>query len=226
MGILLRGRRSRLSMMTLLGWPPWLVAVRVAPAQAPTPTARHLRYTFQPDCLPCRRQRDLRSDAASTSICSRRSPSGWRAPTDPQFIDTLMVTNLVAARGIGNRPGMLELPVGSQVSLRQAADGAADLGARARQALRRRRHAGGRPRGLAGLARAALDGGPLLLPPAAGAQIAPSSHREVDGRRHHLPDQVQQRQGEARRRQPKVVLPAAQRPDACSAARTATSSAA
>ena len=84
-------------------------------------------------------------------------------------------------RGARHResPRGLELPVGAPFPVREAVDGAADLGARARQALRHRRHAG-RPRDLARLSRVAVVGRALLLPPAP----RPGDRR----RRDHLPD--------------------------------------
>jgi hypothetical protein len=65
---------------------------------------RILRYTFQPDCY----------RAPGSTVCEQRIDrldlgpqiAVWVESADrTQFIDTLMVTNLVAARGLGNRPG-------------------------------------------------------------------------------------------------------------------------
>ena len=65
----------------------------------------HIRYTFQPDCY----------RAASSGACVQtleRLDLGpqiavWLESADrTQFVDTLMVTNMTAARGIGNRPGL------------------------------------------------------------------------------------------------------------------------
>ena len=109
-----------------------------------------LRYTFQPDCLqsanhpgtcrPVLYQPDP-TDPTKDSKTVDRLDLGpqiavWLESADRSvFVDTLMVTNQVGARGIGNRPGLYELRVEPEVPLRQAADGAADLGSFARQAL-------------------------------------------------------------------------------------------
>ena len=85
------------------------------------------------------------------------------------FVDTLMVTNMTAARGIGNRPGVWNFLSGPLFPYGKRSDGAADLGARARQALRHRRHAG-RPRDLARVSRVAVVGRAVLLPPAHARQ--------------------------------------------------------
>jgi hypothetical protein len=87
-----------------------LVVLWAAPATA-APGMR-LRITFQPDCL----------RPSLDALC----PTGKGKPLDlgPQmavwlesargdrFVDTLMVTNLVATFGIGNRPGYQLLPSG------------------------------------------------------------------------------------------------------------------
>jgi len=76
-----------------------------------------LRYTFQPDCLraagdPSCTQVFYRADSASGRNVVDRLDLGpqiavWIESADrSQFITTLMVTNMVAARGIGNRPGL------------------------------------------------------------------------------------------------------------------------
>jgi hypothetical protein len=75
-----------------------------SPARAQT-SCRALRYTFQPDCY--------RPAGAGSCVQSvDRLDLGpqiavWLESADgTQFIDTLMVTNMTAARGIGNRPGV------------------------------------------------------------------------------------------------------------------------
>ena len=80
-----------------------LGAAIATPARAQTCMA--LRYTFQPDCY----------HAAGDPACLRsvdRLDLGpqiavWVESADRTvFVDTLMVTNMTAARGIGNRPGV------------------------------------------------------------------------------------------------------------------------
>ena len=73
---------------------------------------------------------------------ARRSRSGSRARIARCSSTRLMVTNMTAARGIGNRPGVWNFLSGPFFPYGKRRDGAADLGARARQALRHRRHAG------------------------------------------------------------------------------------
>jgi len=80
-------------------------------------TCQVLRYTFQPECLhadgdPSCTQVFYRVDAGSGRNVVDRLDLGpqiavWIESADrSQFIDTLMVTNMTAARGIGNRPGL------------------------------------------------------------------------------------------------------------------------
>jgi hypothetical protein len=75
-----------------------------APSVARAQACMTLSYSFQPDCY--------RSDAGSACVQTvDRLDLGpqiavWVQSADgSQFIDTLMVTNLTAVRGIGNRPG-------------------------------------------------------------------------------------------------------------------------
>jgi hypothetical protein len=87
-----------------------LLLFREAPALAATGT--RLRITFQPDCL---RQA---SEMCSPLGKGKRLDLGpqiavWmESARGDQFVDTLMVTNLVATFGIGNRPGYSFLPSG------------------------------------------------------------------------------------------------------------------
>jgi hypothetical protein len=82
-----------------------MAAVVAVAAQARAQTCMVLRYDFQPDCF----------RAAADTACAQsidRLDLGpqiavWLESADrTQFIDTLMVTNMTAARGIGNRPGI------------------------------------------------------------------------------------------------------------------------
>lgn len=65
----------------------------------------HIRYTFQPDCY-------RPAGSASCVQTLERLDLGpqiavWLESADrTRFVDTLMVTNMTAARGIGNRPGL------------------------------------------------------------------------------------------------------------------------
>src|SRR5262245_26863952 len=96
---------------------PWLAGLAVlaplllAPATASAQTNTRLRYTFQPDCY----------RPSLAAACDKRK-TGQRLDLGPQiavwvesvdgsrFVDTLMVTNATAFRGIGNRPGHWSLP--------------------------------------------------------------------------------------------------------------------
>jgi hypothetical protein len=80
-------------------------------------TCQVLRYTFQPECLhadgdPGCTQVFYRLDSGSSRNVVDRLDLGpqiavWIESADrSRFIDTLMVTNMTAARGIGNRPGL------------------------------------------------------------------------------------------------------------------------
>jgi len=80
-----------------------IVVATAAPARAQTCMA--LRYDFQPDCY-----RDAGGGGCIRSV--ERLDLGpqiavWLESADrTTFVDTLMVTNMTAARGIGNRPGI------------------------------------------------------------------------------------------------------------------------
>ena len=82
-----------------------MVAGAATAASARAQTCMTLRYDFQPDCY----------HAAGDPACLRsvdRLDLGpqiavWVESADrTMFVDTLMVTNMTAARGIGNRPGV------------------------------------------------------------------------------------------------------------------------
>jgi hypothetical protein len=82
---------------------------RSATAQT-TPPPVVLRYTFQPECL-----RKAPGAPCDTPKASKRLDLGpqiavWIEKGDGSFVDTLMVTNAVAVRGIGNRPGNWRFP--------------------------------------------------------------------------------------------------------------------
>jgi hypothetical protein len=69
-----------------------------------------LHYTFQPECL-----RQSATAPCDTPRASKRLDLGpqiavWVEKADGSFVDTLMVTNAVAVRGIGNRPGYWRFP--------------------------------------------------------------------------------------------------------------------
>jgi len=82
-----------------------LVAVVCGAAPARAQTCMALRYEFQPDCY-----RDAAGGGCVRSV--QRLDLGpqiavWVESADgTMFVDTLMVTNMTAARGIGNRPGV------------------------------------------------------------------------------------------------------------------------
>jgi len=81
-----------------------LLLVALAPSSARAQSCMTLQYAFQPDCF--------RPDESSACVQSiPRMDLGpqiavWvQEATTGKFIDTLMVTNATARRGIGNRPG-------------------------------------------------------------------------------------------------------------------------
>jgi len=111
-----RSFRLAASVLGLLG--TWFLAAGSARAQQGCQT---LRYTFQPDCLQsanhpgtCPAVLYLPSSTDPTKDTKNvdRLDLGpqiavWIESADgTMFVDTLMVTNQVAARGIGNRPGI------------------------------------------------------------------------------------------------------------------------
>jgi hypothetical protein len=85
-----------------------LVAALVLPARlaaADNGACTQLAYTFQPDCYhpdgpgtPCRQTLQHLDLGPQIAV--------WVETADHALVDTLMVTNLTAIRGIGNRPGI------------------------------------------------------------------------------------------------------------------------
>lgn len=103
MRILLRGRPFLAVLMSLAGLTA-LVDVGDAHAQAPMPVCQNLRYTFQPDCF-----RAAGSEACVSTrehLDLKPQIAVWLESADKTRFHNIMVTNLVAARGIGNRPGI------------------------------------------------------------------------------------------------------------------------
>jgi hypothetical protein len=91
--------------------PIWTLVVAAAlglvagPASAAEGACGQLAYTFQPDCYhpdgpaaPCRQTLQRLDLGPQIAV--------WIETADHTLVDTLMVTNLTAARGIGNRPGI------------------------------------------------------------------------------------------------------------------------
>jgi hypothetical protein len=86
-----------------------VITLRSSSAQ-PAATPLVLRYTFQPDCL----RKTLQSPCETPKV-SKRLDLGpqiavWLEKGDGSFVDTLLVTNATAVRGIGNRPGFWKFP--------------------------------------------------------------------------------------------------------------------
>src|SRR5688572_23450408 len=79
-----------------------------AAAQPPQPA--RVRITFQPDCFrptltsPC----DPRKNGSRLDLGPQIAI--WVERPDGRFVDTVMVTNLTALLGLGNRPGHRTLP--------------------------------------------------------------------------------------------------------------------
>jgi hypothetical protein len=84
------------------------VTSRSSSAQTAAPLT--LRYGFQPDCL----RKSLQAACDSPKV-SKRLDLGpqiavWLEKADGSYVDTVMVTNATAVRGIGNRPGFWMFP--------------------------------------------------------------------------------------------------------------------
>ncbi len=85
-------------------------AARPAPAHAEF-RCSSLRYVFQTDCFepPCTKPKRKLGDRLDLGP----QIAVWVEAADrSRFVDTLMVTNLTARFGIGNRPGLMDLPSG------------------------------------------------------------------------------------------------------------------
>jgi hypothetical protein len=79
------------------------VAVAAASSAARAQTCMTLQYTFQPDCF-----RPSESSACVQTVAQMDlgpQIAVWLQDSSGTFVDTLMVTNATAVRGIGNRPG-------------------------------------------------------------------------------------------------------------------------
>jgi hypothetical protein len=86
------------------------VTTALAAGHAHAAECRSLRYTFQPDCY--RSSLDAACDKAKTGDRLDLGPqvAVWLQQKGGGYVETLMVTNLVALRGIGNRPGYWKFP--------------------------------------------------------------------------------------------------------------------
>jgi hypothetical protein len=69
-----------------------------------------LRYSFQPECLRKTDQVPCDTPKASKRLDLGPQIAVWLEKADGTFVDTLMVTNATAVRGIGNRPGYWKFP--------------------------------------------------------------------------------------------------------------------
>jgi hypothetical protein len=76
----------------------------------PAAPALSVRYTFQPDCLRKSLQSPCDTPKASKRLDLGPQVAVWLEKADGSFVDTLMVTNATAVRGIGNRPGFWKFP--------------------------------------------------------------------------------------------------------------------
>jgi hypothetical protein len=86
-----------------------VVTLRSSSAQ-PAPTPLVVRYSFQPDCLRKGLQAPCDTPKASKHLDLGPQIAVWLEKGDGSFVDTLMVTNATAVRGIGNRPGYWRFP--------------------------------------------------------------------------------------------------------------------
>src|SRR5687767_9476536 len=103
--------RARSAWVTLALWCGLALAPGVADAQTDPPTRTlRMRFTFQPDCF-----RATLVSACETPKANQRLDLGpqiavWLEGDQKAFVTDLMVTNLTAVRGIGNRPGFWKFP--------------------------------------------------------------------------------------------------------------------
>jgi hypothetical protein len=83
-----------------------------AAAQGPgSPGGLRLRYTFQPDCFRPSLNAPCESPRAAMRLDLGPQIAVWLEKADGStFVADLMVTNLTAVRGIGNRPGFWRFP--------------------------------------------------------------------------------------------------------------------
>ncbi len=84
-----------------------------AQGQTPVPPARtlRLRYTFQPECFRARADSPCETPKANQRLDLGPQIAVWLEKADGNtFVADLMVTNLTAVRGIGNRPGFWKFP--------------------------------------------------------------------------------------------------------------------
>jgi hypothetical protein len=86
-----------------------LVTWRSSSAQ-PAAAPLVLRYSFQPECLRKGSQAPCDTPKASKRLDLGPQIAVWLEKADGSFVDTLMVTNATAVRGIGNRPGYWKFP--------------------------------------------------------------------------------------------------------------------
>ena len=104
-----RGRRSSLRSGPRPACPSPTAAA--AAENAPGVRCTQIRYAFQPDCFepPCPPAKRLLGNRLDLGP----QVAVWVEQADrSRFIDTLMVTNLTARFGVGNRPGRWDLPSG------------------------------------------------------------------------------------------------------------------
>src|SRR5262245_56997532 len=97
--------------MLLRGVLVGLAVVLGSTTSAHAAECRAMRYVFQPDCY--RPSLNTPSDKPKHGETLHLGPqiAVWLEKADGTgFVDTLMVTNLVAVRGLGNRPGNWKLP--------------------------------------------------------------------------------------------------------------------
>ena len=91
-----------------------LLALPVSGGAQAQPVPARVRVTFQPDCF-------RTSDSSSAPCAPRKSGTRldlgpqiavWIEGADGRFVDTVLVTNMTARLGIGNRPGHYLFPSG------------------------------------------------------------------------------------------------------------------
>jgi hypothetical protein len=102
---------ARAALLLVIGTAMGTAAAPAAAQNATGERCTQIRYAFQPECFqpPCPPARRLLGDRLDLGP----QVAVWVEQADrSRFVDTLMVTNLTARFGVGNRPGRWDLPSG------------------------------------------------------------------------------------------------------------------
>ena len=103
--------RPRSVWVFLALWCSLVLAPGAVEAQADPPTRNlRLRYAFQPDCFRATPATPCETPKANQRLDLGPQIAVWLESDQNAFVADLMVTNLTAVRGIGNRPGFWKFP--------------------------------------------------------------------------------------------------------------------